>query len=1134
MKKRILASLLALVMVLSMVPAALAAEGFTQADEPQQDEAVCICDALCTEETVNADCPVCGGEAGYVGCTYMDKEIETSSAAEEELCSDEMQPIQGKEGLEVDIALRAGSKIKLTTRPDGGNADPANVTELFQGEEIEYDGWQLMKLVVTIPAQTGLDVTGVIPETPSLYPDLSVLKKENDSFVYTYYFKGNDTYTFDISYTLNGVSGAEKAEYTVDDLLELPDITMRAYFLQSCDPNQYRGYTTKTDLREGRYYTNPPPAGTDEVPYITEHWLVGNAGGPDGFLSYVKNLEGIQYVESLYQLNFHEHSYYKKDPIDVESLEPLTRGYYPEVHEFRVTNIDDPNTVLKPTAYDSEMLGKIIERMPNLSSFYAIATGFHHMESFGKMLDKTTGANGNNLSYLKVPQNGITSLHGLENHTGLTNIVINKNKISDLTPLKDIEKANFWNFLQNNIFDLTPISNVQAKNGELGFCYQNVYPEPVLVSDKGENYELELPMPTDIDGSLTEVGFANFLISAGLKVPVDQRDKLLVKYAEDNMKLYPTVEREGRSFVYIPKTDVPNADTDRAFEGSVMRFWFENDNGSDNRTRGYFNGNVDFTATTVEKPITCTVSYEFRAEDDTLTLPEEVLIQLPEAQVVNLGETVTIPEDLKFNPVKTDEGTWNFVGWDKTKIENISADDCFVGIWKRVKNAYTITYTDGVADEEVFADQIYTVDEGAATPAFNGTPSRAGYTFEGWSPAVAETVTSDATYAAQWKAMPEYTVSYDLNGGTGKDGVSYEPVTVQTGTIITVKDAPTKRGYTFEGWKLEDKTYEPGDSLAVTGDLLFVAQWHKKSSGGGSSSEDRYYILSYESNGGTEYKDERYKKNTVVELDKLPAREGYTFTGWYADEELTDRITSIKMTSDKTVYAGWESTGVPAWLNGDDHFSYAVGYSDGTVRPLNQISRAEVATIFFRLLNEDIREDNLTSVNTFADVNEGMWCNMAISTMAKLGVVKGRTPERFDPNAPITRAEFAAICARFDTSKRDGDSNFTDISGHWAEAEIERAASLSWIMGYTDGTFRPENYITRAEAMTMINRVLNRLPEDEDDLLDGMNVWPDNKPGDWYYLAVQEATNSHDFTRKGDVYQRWTKLNADPDWSQYQ
>ena len=378
------------------------------------------------------------------------------------------------------------------------------------------------------------------------------------------------------------------------------------------------------------------------------------------------------------------------------------------------------------------------------------------------------------------------------------------------------------------------------------------------------------------------------------------------------------------------------------------------------------------------------------------------------------------------------------------------------------------------------------------------------------------------------------TVSYDLNGGTGKDGVSYAPETVKQGATVTIKDAPSKSGYTFEGWNDGTTTHQPGAVLTVTSNITLTAQWYKNSSGGGGGGGTTYYILSYEANGGTEYKDERYKKNTVVELDKVPTREGYTFTGWYSDEELTDRIASIKMTSNKTVYAGWEPTGVPDWLNGKDHFAYVVGYSDGTVRPLNNISRAEVATIFFRLLNEDIREDNLTSTNTFADVNEGMWCNTAISTMAKLGVVKGRTAERFDPDAPITRAEFAAICARFDTSKRTGDSDFTDISGHWAEAEIERAASLGWIMGYTDGTFRPENYITRAEAMTMINRVLNRLPEDEDDLLDGMNVWPDNKPGDWYYLAVQEATNSHDFTRKGDVHEHWTKLNADPDWTQYQ
>ena len=155
--------------------------------------------------------------------------------------------------------------------------------------------------------------------------------------------------------------------------------------------------------------------------------------------------------------------------------------------------------------------------------------------------------------------------------------------------------------------------------------------------------------------------------------------------------------------------------------------------------------------------------------------------------------------------------------------------------------------------------------------------------------------------------------------------------------------------------------------------------------------------------------------------------------------------------------------------------------------------------------------------------------------MAKLGIIKGRAADRFDPNAPITRAEFAAICARFDTGMTTGENNFTDISGHWAEAEIKRAASLGWIMGHTDGTFSPDDYITRAEAMTMINRVLNRLPEEDSDLLSGMNTWPDNKSGAWYYLAVQEATNTHDFELKKDgKHETWTKLTADPDWTRYE
>lgn len=306
------------------------------------------------------------------------------------------------------------------------------------------------------------------------------------------------------------------------------------------------------------------------------------------------------------------------------------------------------------------------------------------------------------------------------------------------------------------------------------------------------------------------------------------------------------------------------------------------------------------------------------------------------------------------------------------------------------------------------------------------------------------------------------------------------------------------------------------------------------SGGGGSSSGSTKYILHYESNGGTSYKDESYSYGTTVSLDKVPTRESYTFTGWYTDEELTNKITSVTMNSDKTVYASWVATGVPDMLNGDDHDAYVIGYPDGNVHPQGNISRAETATIFFRLLKADTRDGNLTAENVFADVANGKWFNKAVSTMAKLGIVKGRSAETFAPDAPITRAEFAAICARFNTKPTNTSNSFSDISGHWAEAEIERAVAFGWIAGYPDGTFRPDTYITRAEAMTMINRVLCRMPQSEKDLLRTMVVWPDNKPTDWHYLAVQEATNSHEFERKGAVNETWTKLTSAPDWTRYQ
>lgn len=362
---------------------------------------------------------------------------------------------------------------------------------------------------------------------------------------------------------------------------------------------------------------------------------------------------------------------------------------------------------------------------------------------------------------------------------------------------------------------------------------------------------------------------------------------------------------------------------------------------------------------------------------------------------------------------------------------------------------------------------------------------------------------------------------------------------IRTGTAYTAKaQEATHQGYSFKGWFTDDAcTLSYTDGTVLSTDTILYGKWEKTvtppSSGGGGSHVTKYYILHYESNGGTKYEDEKYKKNTVVILDKIPKRVGYTFTGWYADKELTDKITSVKMTSDKTVYAGWQATDVPNYLNNENHFAYIVGYEDGTVRPNANISRAEVAAIFFRLLKDDVRDDNLTANSVFTDVAFGKWYNKSISTMAKIGIVKGRTANAFAPNAPITRAEFAAICSRFDRSNVEIKSDFNDISGHWAENEIRRAASLGWIQGYTDGSFKPDQNITRAEAASMINRMLHRLPETEDDLLDGMVQWQDNQPSDWYYINMQEATNSHDFKQKGEIHEHWTKLTANPDWDRY-
>ena len=424
-------------------------------------------------------------------------------------------------------------------------------------------------------------------------------------------------------------------------------------------------------------------------------------------------------------------------------------------------------------------------------------------------------------------------------------------------------------------------------------------------------------------------------------------------------------------------------------------------------------------------------------------------------------------------------------------------------------------------------------------------------------------------------AVPTYTVTYDGNGADS--GKTTDNTAYATGTTATVKaNGYTRNGYTFTGWNTKadgsGTPYKTGDWITMTGSVILYAQWTRNSSHGGDD-DDKYFFAIQKVDAqdghalnGAKFelyqldKNDRIVNRRVVKttqqgnksgiaLFSVDNKKSYDGIWYYAEVSapegyVLDRTeyeinhkdfsnslsTAIKYADTVRNYRGT----TPDLLNDSDHFAYVIGYMDGNVRPYGLISRAETTTIFFRLLKDSVRDGNLLTSNTYTDVADDYWANTAISTMTGLGIVQGRSTMTFDPKAPITRAQFAAICARFDTGKSNGEQTFSDIQGHWAEKYIERAAELGWIKGFEDGTFRPDTYITRAQAMTMINRVLNRIPEDESDLLPGMNVWPDCNPGDWFYLAIQEATNSHDYRHKAGSYETWTGLNADPDWTRYE
>ncbi len=507
----------------------------------------------------------------------------------------------------------------------------------------------------------------------------------------------------------------------------------------------------------------------------------------------------------------------------------------------------------------------------------------------------------------------------------------------------------------------------------------------------------------------------------------------------------------------------------------------------------------------------------------------------------------------------------------RTPLTELHDDLVLYPVYKNSEPAtkYTVTYQDVNGNDVSFEagkDSVILVDPNGGKynnltveqPVWinesktiaDAVPVNAGMRFIGWEKSEAGGVVK---LTAKWNTETvEHTVSYtswnygkttiklkyntvvviDPNGGSFTyNGTTASDVKTFTLTAdYTLSDA-SYRGYIFYGWRVTQT-----DRDVVT----FTAVWSKD-----SSTYDVYYYdytdskyeyyrftagtyLVFDPNGGTaklnntSFSSQKgfYIYNDYTLSDAV--RTGYTFYGWYL----------TKSGSTYTFTAMWSKSAstVPYMLNGEDHYAYIKGYPNGSFKPNATITRAEAASIFYRLLTDTTRKTYTTTYNTFKDVPAKAWYNTAVSTMAKLGIVDGDANGYFRPSDPITRAEIAAMIARCDGSYYGSSyTNFSDVKGHWASSYIARAYELGWINGYGT-TYAPDKYISRAETVAILNRVLNRAPQYTSDLLSGRNTFSDVSTASWYYLDVEEAANSHTYTRKTSGYEYWNKLIADPSW----
>ena len=440
-----------------------------------------------------------------------------------------------------------------------------------------------------------------------------------------------------------------------------------------------------------------------------------------------------------------------------------------------------------------------------------------------------------------------------------------------------------------------------------------------------------------------------------------------------------------------------------------------------------------------------------------------------------------------------------------------------------VTKVYTIFGADGKYAEE-----------GVITPSLEGvtvTPNE-GYKVDGWTNAADERVDPESEITVEGGEVVVFTVNFQSDPSL-KEITSFEkklvtdrktyhsfrlrvPTFIRNGSTVVVDEG---KGVTLL-YKITVKG-TPGTEFTVRDDSADFAQTGEIPDSG----ETSFYVA------------KTFTWREIRRADELTNTAAVLLDGKVADSDTETVDVDIDWDYNPPVVDDDDDDDeddevfVPNWLNTTDHYAYIVGYEDGEVKPNNNITRAEVATIFFRLLTDDARAYYWSTDSGFSDVKPGDWYNNAVSTMVNAGILNGYSDGTFQPNANITRAEFATIAARFLSNSYSLNDRFYDTEGHWAEPYINRAAEVGWINGYSDGSFKPDRAITRAEAVTLVNAVLGREPH-EDHLLSNMIRWPDNPKSAWYYEAIQEATNSHDYDwASNHAYEIWTELLENRQWS---